>query len=241
MKRFSICISVGLAATCALVGTRVRGGDGNPSDSGAAAEPVSEYRYVGTRKCRSCHGVWYASWQKNAKGSSWNALKPEVNTDLKVLVGLNPKTDYRTDSACLACHSVGFGHSSGYAVPDSDTGKAARRAAQREGASCESCHGPGSGFVQVMSDVMNRERPYRQEELHAAGLRRITRETCRTCHTMAAPCIIPNGDGGTHPPGAIDVKRSDRHGFHERIHLKYRIKSGATDDGVAPARRDDNN
>lgn len=194
------------------------------------------YKYVGTKKCRSCHGVWHRSWAKSPKGRSWDALKPGVSDGLKRRVGLDLQKDYRADIRCLKCHSTGFGHDTGYAVPDPKVGRTVRLAFNREGVGCEACHGPGSGFVQVMRDILWNERPKRRDELRAAGLRDITRENCLRCHSLEATCIVPDGTGGTHPNGALDVDLHDRAGFHQKFPLKFRIPSGSG--GRKPAKID---
>ena len=190
-------------------------------------EDETRYEYVGTKKCRSCHSRSHESWRASPKGRSWDALKPGLGVELKQLAGLEREKDYRTDVRCLKCHSVGFGHQTGYAIPQPSDGASVRFARKREGAGCESCHGPGSGFVKVMRDIFRNERPYRQEELRAAGLREIARENCLRCHTLEATCIVPDGKDSTYPAGALDVDLQDRAGFHGAFSLRYRM-SGTT-------------
>ena len=203
-------------------------GDEPPTNRATVAESgEARYNYVGTKKCRSCHGKWHRSWEASAKGRSWNVLSPGIASGLKRTAGLDPENDFRTDTRCLKCHSTGFGHPTGYAVPDPDDGRSLRRARKLEGVGCEACHGPGSGFVEIMRDVFWNKRSYTQNELRAAGLRQITREDCLRCHAGEAPCIVPDGKGGTHPSGALDVDLHDRKGFHETFSLRYRASEEA--------------
>lgn len=201
-----------------------------PATNRAAVAESGEarYHYVGIKKCRSCHGKWHESWEVSAKGRSWNALTPGIASELKRMAGLDPENDYRTDTRCLKCHSTGFGSQTGYRVPDPNDGRSRRRARKLEGVGCEACHGPGSGFVKIMRDVFNNQRSYTQNELRDAGLRRMTREVCYQCHTSEAECIVPDGKGGTHPKGALDVDLHDRKGFHETFPLKYRASDDAS-------------
>ena len=185
------------------------------------------YEYVGTKKCRSCHGNWHESWEASAKGRSWDALKPGVGPEVKRRAGLLSEKDYRSDIRCLKCHSTGFGHQTGYVIPDPDNGRSVRSARKREGVGCEACHGAGSGFVMIMRDILWSERPYRQDELRAAGLRKITREDCLRCHTLEATCILPDGKDSTYPKGALNVALQDRPGFHKKFPVKYRIPDEA--------------
>ena len=48
----------------------------NHTTFAASPDEDARYAYVGTKKCRSCHGKWHESWEAAAKGRSWDALKP---------------------------------------------------------------------------------------------------------------------------------------------------------------------
>ncbi len=211
------------AAICLTVSAMaVSDGDSDPPATtqpavpGEVPKPV--YEYVGSKRCRMCHGQWYKSWRKSAKGDSFELLKPRVGREDKLRVGLDPEKDYTIEATCLSCHTVGFGQPGGYAIPAGDDAKAARFAATREGVGCEACPGPGGGFTQVMADVYRKERPYEQIELRRAGLRTIEPTLCLGCHTTTAPCI-PEAS----PPLKIDDESMrSGHGFHEHFPLKYR-------------------
>ncbi|MEE9295812.1 MAG: cytochrome c family protein [Phycisphaerae bacterium] len=195
--------------------------DSVPSTA-AAFEQRSEYEYVGTKRCRMCHTAWYKSWLRSSKSRAFEALKPGVGVMVKRKAGLDVSVDYTTDPRCLRCHTVGFGKPGGYSVPDLADGRALRRAAVREGVGCESCHGPGSGFVVVMQEIILTQRAYRREEVLAAGRRIVTREVCLSCHNSRAICMIPQeGQGDSHQVYEFKVDLSDTRGFHEHFPLKY--------------------
>jgi len=135
----------------------------------ATGIPGAEYVYVGTKKCRMCHTLQNESLMASRKANSWNALRPGESAAVKKRAGLDVEKDYTVDPACLECHAVGFGKPGGYFIPDPRDKKLVRVAATRRGVGCESCHGPGSGFMEVMRDVVRRERTYRPEEVYALG------------------------------------------------------------------------
>ena len=189
----------------------------------ATSSPFA-YEYVGTKKCRMCHGAQYESWREQAKGHSWEALKPGVSSEVKTKAGLDVNKDYTTDLQCLSCHSVGYGKPGGYAIPDPDDGRSVRLAAAREGVGCEACHGPGSGFVQIMEEVYRTGRTYKPEELRAVGRRPVAADVCMTCHNETARCMA-SSDGGNSARKAsamLKVEPADRIGYHARFPLVHR-------------------
>lgn len=192
--------------------------------SSAPAEP--SYSFVGMKKCRMCHTDQYDSLRATAKANAWDALKPGYGVEVKTRAGLDGKHDYTTDHRCLRCHSVGYGLPGGYVIPDPENPQSARYAKAREGVACESCHGPGSGFIQVMRDVIRNERTYRVEEVRAAGRRVVTAATCRSCHNESAICMhLVNRQG--RPTGfanRIQIDIDDRRGYHAEFPLRHREK-----------------
>lgn len=207
---------------------------------GAAVDTT--YEYLGTKKCRMCHSKQYKSLLESPKGHSWKALMPGESQPAKIRAGLDVKTDYRTDGRCLKCHSVGYGEPGGYTVPNPNDRHSERLAEKRQGVGCESCHGPGSGFVQIMRDIWRNERKYRIEELRAKGRHAVGPEVCGKCHNDQAICMVgvdahkagTNGTNGSHENGSwLHVGVTDRHGFHAKFPLKYRI-SEETEQGKLP-------
>lgn len=222
--------------TMALAGGPPSGSEGAVlSSDGAVVD--AKYDYVGTKKCRMCHSKQYTSLLESPKGRSWEALVPGVSQQVKIRAGLDVKTDYRTDGRCLKCHSVGYGEPGGYAVPNDR--RSERLAAKREGVGCESCHGPGSGYVSIMQDILRNERSYAIEELRAKGRKTVGPEVCSKCHNDQAICMVgvdarkagTNGTNGLHVSHEnrswLHVDVTDRHGFHAKFPFKYRTSEGA--------------
>lgn len=187
-----------------------------PSDS-------KDLQYVGAKKCKMCHSAWHESWLESPKGArAWDALKPSVDAESKIRAALDPQKDYTTDATCLTCHAVGFGHPGGYQVPNANDAKSVRVAASREGVGCESCHGPGGGYTEVMQDIQRNKRTYTDEELHAAGLRKISVDQCNECHNDQAICVV-NRVGGSASMAKTSV---EPFGAHAHFPLKLRTASG---------------
>ena len=198
--------------------------------SSAPLEP--SYLFVGMKKCRMCHTNQYDSLRATAKADAWDALKPGYGVEVKTRAGLDGKHDYTTDERCLRCHSVGFGQPGGYVIPDPTDPQSARYAKAREGVACESCHGPGSGFIQVMRDIIHNDRTYRVEEVLAAGRRVVTEATCRSCHNESAICmhLIDRPGRRTGFSHMIKIDIDDRRGYHAKFPLRHReetAKSGS--------------
>ena len=222
--RYGVNMSFGVLVLLAISGIIVVGQDSKPapapapvSDEGRQAQQVF-HEYVGSKKCRMCHGQWHKSWQQSAKGQSFQILKSGARAEHKRKVGLDPQRDYTSEAACLTCHTVGFGKPGGYRIPPANDGKAIRLAATREGVGCEACHGPGGGFTQVMGDIYLKERPYKQQEVRRAGLRSIEPQLCLNCHTATAPCIADDS-----PQLKVDSDSLHAgHGAHQSFPLKYR-------------------
>ncbi len=203
------------------------------------------YTYIGSSKCAMCHIKQYKSMLESPKSRSWEALVPGASQQVKTAAGLDVETDYRLDGRCLGCHSVGYGKPGGYAIPNAMDRRSVELAAKREGVGCESCHGPGSGFVKIMRKVWMEERKYKAEEMRAKGRQTVGPEVCRTCHNDQAICMVgadanqpaANGTDGLHEDRPwLDVDVADRHGFHAAFPLKYRIPEEDAQDKLPDSR-----
>ncbi len=182
------------------------------------------YEYLGTKRCRMCHVDQYKSWRELPKGRSWEALKPGIGAKVKVAAGLDVSKDYRDDGRCLKCHCVGYGRPGGYVIPDPSDGESVRLAAARQGVGCEACHGPGSGFVQIMQDIYTTDRTYKPEELYVAGRRPVGPEVCAACHNKDALCMVVSAERGVGEclSSIMKVDVKDRSGYHAVFPLKHR-------------------
>ncbi|MFQ5493808.1 MAG: multiheme c-type cytochrome, partial [Phycisphaerae bacterium] len=190
-------------STAASVVTLPTFGDDEPS-----------YSYVGNKKCKKCHIKQYRSWEKTRMAQAFDILMPGNRKEKKEQFKLDVSKDYTKDEKCIKCHTVGFGKPGGYAIPDPEDKKAVRKAKKLRGVGCECCHGPGSAYIKVHEDILKSKRKYKVEELYAAGLFRIGKTVCITCHNEESPSVNP-GD-------PFDYEKRKDQGTHEHYPLKQR-------------------
>lgn len=172
-----------------------------------------EFEYVGITKCKSCHVNEHKSWEQTKMSKALNTLRPGEAAEAKKAAGLDPEKDYSKDATCLECHVIGLGKPGGYKLVD-DEKKQEQMDKKLGAAGCEACHGPGSEYVKIFSEIQKSQRKYKQTELQAAGLAIVTADSCKTCHNEKSP---------THAQdklGTWDGK--DRTGMHEVQELKLR-------------------
>jgi len=172
------------------------------------------HEYVGSKKCKKCHIKEYKSWEKTRMAKAFDILKPGNSKEAKEKFGIDVNKDFTTDPACIKCHTVGYGKPGGYTIPDPTDKKAVRDAQHFEGIGCESCHGPGGDYVEILEEIQKSKRTYRDEELIAAGMYKIGEAVCKTCHNEESP-TIKAGD-------AFDYEKKKEEGTHEHFPLKQR-------------------
>ncbi len=178
----------------------------------AVEEP--SYSYVGSFRCKKCHLSEYKSWEATRMARSFEILKPGQHKEAKDKFKVDAAKDYTKDETCVKCHTTGFQKPGGYATPAAEDEKAVRKAEQLMGVGCESCHGPGSAYVEVFEEIMKSKRKYKVKELYAVGLMKIEEATCKTCH---------NQDGPTYDPTApFDYQKRKQDGVHTLQPLKQR-------------------
>lgn len=199
MRRPDVSVRAEIAATAASL---------------AVADETPAYTYVGSSKCKKCHIAESKSWKKTRMGKAFETLKPGVAAEAKTKHGLDPAKDYTTDATCLKCHTTGFGHDGGYAIPDPTDKKAVRKAKKLAGVGCESCHGPGSAYIKVFEDIFRSKRKYKVEELYAVGLKKMDGTACTTCHNSESP-TIQEGE-------VFDFDKKKDEDTHERKEMKQR-------------------
>jgi len=86
-------------------------------------------KYIGSKKCRSCHTKQHKTWRKSKHYKTFEQLKGDEVKDAK----------------CLKCHTTGYGKPSGFTSID-DTPDLASTG-------CEACHGPGSAHAEAAKDA----------------------------------------------------------------------------------------
>jgi len=129
-------------------------------------------QYVGSHVCRGCHseedkGNQYLPWLSSGHAAAYWRLATDWSL---VLARSRPHfqdmENPREDDRCLLCHVT--------AAQDPDA-LFASTFSERQGVGCESCHGPGSLYMDaaVMSD---------RAAFLAAGGKIPDERTCQNCH-----------------------------------------------------------
>jgi len=162
----SLLLSLGIAAL-GLVWLQV---DGLPMataqplpDESAMEEPAPPegQTYIGSKRCSSCHFKEFTAWKKSKHAKeAWESVPAK----------------YRTNAECLACHTTGFGRETGF--------KDFASTPNLVGASCESCHGPGSEHETICKTLTDKKQLTAEEESQARDsiYRMQPHNVCATCH-----------------------------------------------------------
>jgi nitrate/TMAO reductase-like tetraheme cytochrome c subunit len=136
------------------------------------AERLARPRYVGSAACRECHlprerGGQYVQWLQSRHALAyWHLATDWAMFLAKLRPYYQDLVDCRGDDRCLMCHTTAAQDDDALLAADFDAG---------EGVGCETCHGPGSDYMdpEIMSD---------RERFLAAGGIVPDEATCRRCH-----------------------------------------------------------
>ena len=154
-----------------------------------AAQPGPE-NIVGPAACAECHKVEAAVWQHTHHFTTFTELprKPKAEEIAKKM-GVSR---LKASSLCLNCHFTSM-------IKDGASTTVA-------GISCESCHGPGKGYVKVHSNFSGKkkdtetaaERAKRWKESEAAGMIRpkmiyALAKNCYSCHIVPQEKLVNVG------------------------------------------------
>jgi tetratricopeptide (TPR) repeat protein len=172
--------------------------------------------YLGISACKKCHFKLYRSWKKTKTAKSFEMLKPGVAAEVKSKLKFDPQKDYTRDPKCLECHTTGFGLPGGYKIPEPGDTKAAKRAKENAGITCEGCHGPGSNYIPVLKDVMFKKQKYTQRQLCDLGMFKVGARVCSKCHNSRNP----TAETDLH----FDFDEYKAKDTHEHFPLKYQIE-----------------
>ena len=157
--------------------------------------------YVGAAKCKVCHMKQYKSWSETTMATSFEILKPGVRAEKKKKAKLDPDNDYTSDPTCLKCHTTGYGKPGGF--------KSISETPDLAGVQCESCHGPGSEYI----DIMKKNKQYKMAEIKAAGLV-VPSEDEKGCVVCHKGCMVNYRE---HNPFNEKVDTKYKFNFKERL------------------------
>jgi Cytochrome c554 and c-prime len=186
----------------------------------ATASAQQKFQTLGPNECINCHDhekerQWYEKQEipevrklfpdKGANAGHINSLKqmeaPKSNEFAKA-IGLADK--YDTNGACVKCHATVF-------AGDANAG-----------VSCESCHGPASGYLKPHQTKDAYDQSVAQFGMtKLVGNIQAWTQQCTSCHVMDNQKLIDAG----HPPGD-DFDLGKR---YVPVSLHFKKKYSATD------------
>lgn len=156
--------------------------------------------YAGSRACLECHSGTHASVMKTVHGGAF------TNRWFVMQGG-------QTDPSCLACHTVGYGLPTGFAVTNRDGNLT--YSTHLAGVQCENCHGPAGRHAANPGDFIARPRV----EIAAA--------VCGGCHTAQS---VPSRVAASHPPYYEDWNSSAHHAVNDALRASF---SGGSSNTIA--------
>jgi hypothetical protein len=179
MRKPSRSVWIGLSVVgLAVVGIFFIGSVVNsqpPEPKGAAAEPAppAGQTYIGVKRCSSCHFKQYMTWKKTKHAKeAWESVPAK----------------YRAAAECLACHTTGYGESTGFKDEASSV-------PALSGTTCEACHGPGSEHEKVCKQYLNKKLTAEEEKIARDSIYKILpRNVCASCHASKGHMEHPKYD-----------------------------------------------
>ena len=156
---------------------------------------AQRFQYVGPSECLNCHDhqaerQWYEKQEipevakrfpaKGQNAGHINALKQletAKSTEFARAIGLRDK--YDLNGACVKCHATVFQNDA------------------NAGVSCESCHGPGSGYLKPHQTKGAYTPSLALGMVDIVGKIPAWAQQCVNCHVMDDPRLIAAG----HPSG----------------------------------------
>jgi hypothetical protein len=131
------------------------------------------YTYKGVKNCKMCHsnpktGSQYGVWEKTPHANAYASLATDEAKAKAKELGID---DPQKSDKCLKCHVTAYP-----VMKD----LANEKITLEEGVSCESCHGPGSGYSSIKVMKATYEGTMKPESV---GLNaKPDEKTCLHCH-----------------------------------------------------------
>ncbi len=120
-------------------------------------------KYVGSKVCGSCHFDQLLSWKSTKHAKGFEILPAK----------------YQEDKTCLKCHSTGFGEETGF--------KSIADTPDLVGASCESCHGPGSKHSEIAKQFSGKKLSADEDKYVRSSIYKMQpKNVCVDCHLTRA-------------------------------------------------------
>lgn len=132
----------------------------------------ADYKYVGVKKCKTCHkskksGNQFGVWKESKHANAYAVLASDKSKAKAKEMGIE---DPQKSEKCLTCHTTAYGKDKQWA----------KSYKLEEGVGCEGCHGPGSKY-KSMKVMKNKEMAV------SKGLVIPDEKTCVKCHNKDNP------------------------------------------------------
>ena len=150
-----------------------------------------EARYAGSRACLECHRGHHATVMNTAHQGAF------TNHSFVIQGG-------QTDPSCLACHTVGYGLPTGFAVTNRNGNLT--YSAHLAGVQCENCHGPAARHAANPGDFTVRPRV------------EIAATMCGGCHTAQS---VPASVAASHRPYYEDWNSSTHRAVNDSLRASF--------------------
>ena len=141
--------------------------------------PIVENRYIGAKKCKSCHksddmGNQYAAWENAGHSKAFDVL---ASDEAKKLAGERGIADPQKHDGCVKCHTTAFGVDEALIKKGFD---------HEAGVQCETCHGPGEEHMKARFAAAAKKEA---EPVIGEGEIILSpgKATCVGCHNEEAP------------------------------------------------------
>ncbi|MFO0969844.1 MAG: cytochrome c family protein [Gemmataceae bacterium] len=126
-------------------------------------KPPAGQTFVGSKECASCHFDQFLTWRETKHAKGFEVLPAK----------------YQDDASCLKCHATGHGQDTGFVSKAKTPGLA--------GASCESCHGPGSKHAEIAKSFGKKKLSKDEEKYVRSSIYLMQpKNVCVDCHLSRA-------------------------------------------------------
>lgn len=107
----------------------------HPTQRDPVIQAAGGAKYVGSEVCANCHPNAAKVWATTGHSHAYKRLEDAKEPGLR-----------QFDPECIACHTVGFKHRTGFYDPPADANakQIEKHNTKLHNVGCESCHGPGS-------------------------------------------------------------------------------------------------
>lgn len=128
-------------------------------------------KFVGSKKCESCHEGTYKAWKKTGHAKAFESL-------------VGARVPRQFDPECISCHVVGW-HPNKY-FPYESGFWSLEATPHLKGVGCENCHGPGEKHIAAENggDLALQEKLQKEMTVTVEQAREPATSSCLNCHDL---------------------------------------------------------